>query len=442
MRNCLLYINTLRYLKWIQIYYRVLYSCKKRFRLKQRFQLKSVPVDLKIPLLKPFPPSNVSLRGTTFTFLNREYSFESIDWDFQGYGKLWTYNLNYFEFLHQPGMNAETGLKLIRDYISKQSPRSTGQQSYPSSLRIINWIKFISVHGIQDSLINAFLWNNLQHLSMNPEYHLLGNHILENGIALLWGALWYQDSQWLKQAEGILKRELEEQILPDGAHFELSPMYHQIILHRLIDTWNLLTSNPTYGTSLQVFLQPYLIRMIHWIKQMTFANGDIPLFNDAANGIAPDTRTLLGYASILGIAIQNDTIEPLRESGYHRFNSDRYEMILDTGPIGPDYNPGHGHCDMFSFVLYHQGIPLIVDTGTSTYERNVRRLEERKTAAHNTVGIDGMEQSDVWGSHRVDVGHGSKWKMCMHLESVHLMTVLNEKELLINGISVLLLIKL
>jgi uncharacterized heparinase superfamily protein len=76
-------------------------------------------------------------------------------------------------------------------------------------------------------------------------------------------------------------------------------------------------------------------------------------------------------------------------------------VVVDVGSIGPDYIPGHAHSDTFSFVLYLDGKPLIVDTGTSTYETCERRLIERRTASHNTVQVDGLEQSEVWGSFRV-----------------------------------------
>jgi len=92
---------------------------------------------------------------------------------------------------------------------------------------------------------------------------------------------------------------------------------------------------------------------------------------------------------------------PPGESGYRLFKTDRYELVVDYGDIGPDYIPGHAHADTFSFELRVDGRPLVVDTGTSTYEADVRRRSERGTAAHNTVEIDGLDQSEVWGGFRV-----------------------------------------
>ena len=77
----------------------------------------------------------------------------------------------------------------------------------------------------------------------NLEYHLLGNHLLENGFSLLFGAYYFQDENLYKKAKEILEKELNEQILDDGAHFELSPMYHQLMLFRVLDCINLVKHN-------------------------------------------------------------------------------------------------------------------------------------------------------------------------------------------------------
>jgi hypothetical protein len=47
------------------------------------------------------------------------------------------------------------------------------------------------------------------------------------------------------------------------------------------------------------------------------------------------------------------------------------------------------------------GLPYIVDTGTSTYQPDTIRQRERSTSAHNTVVVDGAEQSEAWGSFRM-----------------------------------------
>ena len=69
--------------------------------------------------------------------------------------------------------------------------------------------------------------------------------------------------------------------------------------------------------------------------------------------------------------------------------------------MGPDYIPGHAHADTFNFELYLKGQPFIVDVGTSTYEKNKKRQEERGTKSHNTVLVNKTDQTEVWGGFRV-----------------------------------------
>jgi len=78
-----------------------------------------------------------------------------------------------------------------------------------------------------------------------------------------------------------------------------------------------------------------------------------------------------------------------------------YEMVIDIGQIGPDYIPGHAHSDTFNFELTIHNQPFIVDTGISTYNVNTRRMIERSTSSHNTVELNGIDQSEVWGGFRV-----------------------------------------
>ena len=72
-----------------------------------------------------------------------------------------------------------------------------------------------------------------------------------------------------------------------------------------------------------------------------------------------------------------------------------YELFLDVGNIGPDYQPGHAHSDTFNFELIFKNKPIIVDTGISTYEKNNTRQLQRSTFSHNTVMIGNSEQSEV-----------------------------------------------
>jgi len=331
-----------------------------------------------------------------FRFLNITKKFDTIDWNYSENGKLWTYNLTYFEFLSQE--NSEEFRYLIDDFIDNIEVIKDGLEPFPISLRGLNWIKYLIQYEIKDNKINNSLYSQYHLLMSRVEYHLLGNHLLENAFSLLFGAYYFQDKKFYAKSKKILLKELDEQILKDGAHFELSPMYHQLMLYRVLDCINLVKNNDWMNRELLGILTNKAEQMLGWIDIISYRDGSIPLLNDSANGIAPTTQELFAYAKKLELEIKD--IE-LSESGYRKFINDNYEMIVDVGQIGPDYIPGHAHSDTFNFELYVHGKPFIVDTGLSTYENNAQRMSERSTMAHNTVQIENKEQSEVWGGFRV-----------------------------------------
>lgn len=391
--------HTVIYLKPIQVYARALLYVKKiiPYRTNRYHHIELTTHHLRFCDSIPFPNSN---DNNSFEFLNLKKEFnESIDWNYLGYGRLWTYNLNYFEYLDQENMTPEHGVNLIESFIQQLSVCKVGLEPYPLSLRCFNWIRFFLRHDIHDSEYNLVLYRQLNLLTHKLEYHLLGNHLLENSFALLFGAYYFNDSKLYNKAKKILIPQLKEQILPDGAHFELSHMYHCTMLFRLLDCYNLVSNNTLLGYELVSVLKEKIEMMLSWNKRMTFRNGNITLMNDAAFRIAPTPIQLNDYALRLELKTNKEII--LNESGYRKLSTTKFELVADIGIIGPSYQPGHAHADTFSFELYINGRPVIVDTGTSTYEVNATRFYERSTMAHNTVVVQNMNSSQVWGGHRV-----------------------------------------
>ena len=138
--------------------------------------------------------------------------------------------------------------------------------------------------------------------------------------------------------------------------------------------------------------------MSSWLKNITFNNGEIPCVNDAAVGIAPKSESLIKYAENLSIYSKNLSFS---DSGYRMIKKNNYELFIDIGPVGADYQPGHAHADTFNFLLNVKDEPIFVDTGTSTYEIGTTREKERATDSHNTVSVNKKNSSEVWGGFRV-----------------------------------------
>ena len=400
MGKLLKLVNTVKFLKPIQIGYRLYYFSRLRWRKLQKF---CYPMALAAPSallgLQPSFASYQAYFGKTFTFLNLSHTFdETINWNHPEHGKLWTYNLTYFDFLQQEGLSNEEGLALIHDFINQMPSMKDAVEPFPISLRGFNWIKFLSYRNIKEQSIDASLYAQYAILLDNLEYHLLGNHLLENAFSLLFGAYYFQDELLYKKANDILRAELEEQVLDDGAHFELSPMYHQIMLFRVLDCINLLQNNAWKQDGLLPFLEDKAANMLGWLAAMSYRDGTIPHFNDSTDGIAPTTKQLNEYAKNLKLGIKNSK---LFACGYRKIAKAGYECAVDIGRIGPDYIPGHAHADTFNFELRISEKPFIVDTGLSTYEIGNTRNIERGTTAHNTVVVNGQNSSDVWGGFRV-----------------------------------------
>jgi uncharacterized heparinase superfamily protein len=245
-------------------------------------------------------------------------------------------------------------------------------------------------------------------LERRLERDLLANHLLKNVKALMFaGALLDtpESRRWWELGETLLLRELAEQILPDGGHIERSPMYHAWILEHLADLADLIIAaeRPSICT---VELAHCVERMADSLRQILHPDGEIPLFNDSAFGfITRPTAEVLERVGVTATRLfyGGADVSVLRQTGYAviRQPDSNSCVIFDCGPIGPDYQPGHGHCDVLSYELSLHGQRVVVDTGVSTYEVGPDRHYERSTGAHNTVRIDGAEQAEIWAGFRV-----------------------------------------
>ncbi len=341
----------------------------------------------------------VFISGDKFTFLNRSAIFkEQPDWSYSANGKLWSYQLESFEFLWQENLEKERKEMFIAGYSEFLLANPAAFDPYPASLRIINWVKYFSVYKINSEKFSSSLLSQTKRLCRTIEWHLQNNHLLENGFALVFAGQYFNNEKYFLKGKSIIEGELRKQILPDGAHFELSPMYHQLMLHRILDCIHLLQKNRPEEKIFLDMLSSTASFMLGWMNEMKFGNGDMPPVNDSAEGIAPTSDFLNNYGNELMIPLQK--VE-LKECGFRKHRTDNYECLVDLGGLEPAVNPGHSHADSLSFILYVHGKPLIIDTGISTYEKNERRMFERSTSAHNTVCPENGNQSGMWSAFRV-----------------------------------------
>lgn len=355
-------------------------------------------------------PSHPSLLGPSeFRFLGVERSLtEPGDWNNSQWERLWIYNLHYFEDLvaENAAERKNWHQQLIGRWIRENPPgKGPGWEPYPLSLRIINWIKWLlagnlPVEGMLESLAIQTRW-----LTRRFEYHIQANHLLENARALTFAGTYFggrQGDRWLRRGLSELERELDEQMLSDGSHYERSPMYHSLLTEGILDLVNLSLTYPSALRHCSDRWQQIARKALLWLAGMTHPDGEIGLFNDAAFGIAKPYAALNAYAARLGCA---NAITPgavwSAPSGYGRLENGRAVTLLDAGNVGPRYQPGHAHAQTLSFELSVGLQRIIVNSGTSLYGVSTERQRQRGTAAHSTVCVDQQDSSEVWGGFRV-----------------------------------------
>ena len=403
------YWETLRHLRPVQIYGR---AWHKYFRpavdrsspppASRHEELWTTPI--------PRPPS---MEGPIqFLFLNHPHSLpDTGGWEEKSLERLWLYNLHYFDDLNaeNEGEWTQWHRDLIGRWIVENEPgKGTGWESYPTSLRIVNWIKWALAGNSLDSEWLHSLAIQTRWLRRRLEWHLMGNHLLVNAKALIFAGSYFKGSEadgWSKTGMQILNKEIAEQVLEDGGHFELSTMYHSIILEDILDLLNVAQTWPgKFPNSIVRVWRSTAEKMLEWLAALTHPDGQIAFFNDAAFGIAGTPDSLRAYAARLKVNSSNHkqgSVCHSASSGYIRITQGDAAALLDVASIGPDYIPGHAHADTLSFEFSLFGQRLLVNSGTSLYEPGLERLRQRGTAAHNTVQIDEENSSEVWASFRV-----------------------------------------
>jgi uncharacterized heparinase superfamily protein len=411
--------HTVRWLKPVQMYGRV------RFRLsKPKPDLRPAPPVRAMTgtWIMPARREQSLVTSSQMRFLNEERDLDVHGWDSKALAKLWRYNQHYFDDLCAFGAAARTEWhrELITRWMRECPPgKGTAWEPYPTSLRIVNWIKWLRagnepVPGMLDSLAAQ-----TRFLTKRLEWHLLGNHLFVNAKALVFAGFFFDGAEaesWSSQGWRILRAEIPEQILADGGQFERSPMYHALAVEDMLDLFNALRAWPQVcAASDESVVALRIAPMLAFLDGVSHPDGEVSFFNDSVGGVAPSNEELERYAEALPVPNRGtrhsrgtDSAVPgglgalhFAQSGFVRLTAGDAVVILDVGDIGPDYLPGHAHADTLSFELSVRARRVLVNSGISQYGLGGERVRQRGTAAHNTVTLNGADSSEVWGGFRV-----------------------------------------
>ena len=407
MKKIILYYFTIKELKIKQIFFKIYYVFYKPIlNIKHDIKIKK---NLKRPI-NFIKKSNSFIKPHSFIFLNKKKKFiKKINWDVPHMSDLWRYNLNYFDFINQKQIDKKYKLNLINNWLTNnRNYNSIGWEPYPTSLRIVNWTKFfLNEKNISICMLRS-VHTQLRWLNKKMEYHNDANHLFANLKAIIFGSILFdcnESNKWFEKACLQLDKEVKSQILNDGGHFELSPMYHSIILEDIIDIINILKRfHYRKKNKLIRNLEKKVKEMFYWLEAMSHNDRSISFFNDACDNVAPTLRDLKSYAKNIGIKLmkpKNKDFIFLRDSGFAILKKGEFKVIIDIGQIGANIQPGHAHADTLSFEASIKGNKFIVNSGISTYEESRIRMTQRSTSAHSTVEINDTNSSEIWKSFRV-----------------------------------------
>ncbi len=413
LNKFILLFNTVRYLKAKQVFYRIYYRYRKVQLLKQEEASKLIlSSEFNWDIVRSTAQS--MFVDDTVIFLNKRYSIKDFGiWNDKSKSKLWLYNLHYFDDLNSLNSDEryEYHYRYIHRWIDENPPTSgNGWEPYTLSLRLVNLVKWCSRNNIQDKKILFSLAQQANALKQQFEYHILANHLFANAKALVFVGCFFDGvlgKDCLNKGLHVLKQEMKEQFLRDGAHFELSPMYHSVMLWDVLELIDLaIITNKKELTHEINKWREIAAQGINWLSLMCHPDNDISFFNDSTFSIAPKLKNIKEYAiklDIRKISIDRGSIISMPDSGYSRINLSGKDSVLliNHSEIKPSYQPGHAHADTLSFELSLLGQRVFVNTGISQYGVSAERNRQRSTLSHNTLNIDNKDSSEVWNGFRV-----------------------------------------
>ena len=437
-------MDILRYYNWLQIARRATNLVKKRLAPSKKIQplavtAASLRADKNVAKLAHLiieqsaeHPSHVQVDLDQGRFVLLNHTVDLYD---QGVLQnqtlnqqthLWRFQFHYHEFLFSQvaagrWKRVETFLNQWLDDFAPQKvlAKDDAWHPYCISRRVIAWVWLLVNAGGKESTLSTALSKRLvksllhqtQYLSKNLEWDLGGNHLIENVTALaVVGGMF--DSTfakgWQKTASDVLAKELPNQILVSGEHFERSPMYHCQILSNLLRIEICCEKH----SDLAAVVEPVIDPMLNFLSNILHPDGEIPLFADSVFHEAPSVEQIIDVAKISGrnFGESNNTMDPSGNEDYFAVKTDRTFAICDFGPIAATYLPAHGHCDALNLEVSIDNQRWIVDSGNFNYADDSMRHYCRSSIAHNVVTVADQNQAKIWSMFRM----GRRPKVCDH----------------------------
>jgi len=261
--------------------------------------------------------------------------------------------------------------RLVSSWMTQVPPDH--DSSDVTARRILNWIYAWQRLPEAELPLADSIREQARHVRANltPER----NHRTLELYALLVAGLALDDD--VAFAVDALNENLLADFLPDGVHREASTHYHMVALRSFVGA---VANCRRYGIDAPFELTA-ACEFAHAIRR---PDGTIPALSDSDTG---------DYAPLLALAARligpSTAREDFPAGGYFTQRAGERFLIFDCGPLGAG---GHGHYDALSIEAWAGATPLVLDPGRFTYAEPERRWF-RGTAAHNTVTVDGLDQT-------------------------------------------------
>lgn len=321
--------------------------------------------------------------------------------------RLWLLNLHYMEFIE--GLCKDTWFLYVKDWILNNEPYKNSYwlddwNSYSLSIRTVVWMQQFELRGdsLSDADKNLFLRSlliQIRFLRSNLELDIGGNHLIKNIKALLWASKFFKGKEadkWKVIGSKLLKKALNEQIKKDGAHFELSPSYHNQVFSDLLECYIVLDDN-----EIRSELKLCLIRMAKFLTDTVHPDGKVSLFGDGGFDMSyPPHESLSVFVNLIGEKVDQSRFISYPHAGYFGLRDKNSLILMDAGELAPTYLPAHGHGDALSFEWSVSGQRVLIDPGVYEYNQGQLRDFSRSTINHNTVTLNNKDQSEFWLSFR------------------------------------------
>ena len=286
----------------------------------------------------------------------------------------------------------EVALRAINILVAFERVR-TSPDIDEESLRFV--LRLLQQHG-------QYLRDNLEF-----SYIATSNHYLSDVTGLLWLGIMLPElreaTAWRDFGLAELLREMDTQILADGADYESSTGYHRFVLELFLYSFVLCRE---HRIEIDARYWRKLHQMLEYVKAYMRPDGFAPLIGDTDNGQllpfqrrrADDHAYLLDIGAevfnVPALKLRNETSGAFPDAGIYIMRHDDCYLCFNASGAGINGRGSHGHNDALSIEVSARGRPFIVDPGTYVYTSDLgMRHAFRSTAYHSTVKIDGQEQN-------------------------------------------------